>query len=273
MSKMIKKVFNSVIKEVNIGEKTLTAVISTDATDRMGESVLPEGIDQKNFRKNPVVVWAHDYSMLPIGKAEFVKRSGNQLISRMKFADHEFANEVFNLYKDGFLKAFSIGFIPKEWEDGDGKKTPYRTYKKWELLEYSAVPIPANPEALQLAVQRGIVHEDRIIDDIQKSLDDEENEEEKEPTDEEIEQEEQEEEKQEDTEPEGKGLEELLAENKLLAEEVNGLKNENADLRWQIYSQLQKQEKQLSDIAELVTVDKVQSTVERAIRKIQGKVD
>jgi hypothetical protein len=66
---------------------------------------------------------------------------------------------VFNMYKSGFLNAVSIGFDPYEWEaleEKDGK-TPTDLvgmmnqgthFTKWDLLEFSAVPVPSNPDAL-----------------------------------------------------------------------------------------------------------------------------
>jgi phage head maturation protease len=54
--------------------------------------------------------------------------------------EDSFAKEIYRKYKDGFLNAFSVGFIPLEAEEN--------TYTKSELLEISAVPIPANPNAI-----------------------------------------------------------------------------------------------------------------------------
>jgi len=267
---MIKKVFIGEIKDINVGERTLTALISTGATDRMDEVLDPAGIDLRNFRKNPVVAWAHDYSALPIGKALWTRKDPKGIISKVKFAEHPFADEVFNLYKDGFLNAFSVGFIPKESTKGNTDKgEPWRTYTKWELLEYSAVPVPANPEALALAMQKGVVHDDKIIDDIQKEMDVEDDD------------------KNDDKNVNGnvdenkgandakndKGLDDLLAENVLLAEEVNGLKNEITELRYKIYEAETKKQELLSEIADEVTLDKVQAHVDGAIRKMFGKVD
>lgn len=163
MDKMI-KVFDSEIRAIDEKETTLTAFISTNARDRMDEVLDPLGVDLKNFNKNPVVLWAHQYDQPPIGKALWTKREGDTgILSKVKFAPTPFAQEIFQLYKGGFLKAFSVGFIPKEHEDGDGEKTPRRIYKKWEMLEYSAVPVPANPEALALAMQNGILTNELII--------------------------------------------------------------------------------------------------------------
>lgn len=152
--------FDTQIKSINEDERSLTALVTTAARDRTGEVLDPEGADLKNFRKNPVVLLSHNYSQPPIGRALWIKKSKEGILSKVQFAETQIADDVYNLYKGGFMKAFSVGFVPKEWEDGDGDKTPNRTYKKWELVEYSAVPVPANPEALALALKKGVIKSD-----------------------------------------------------------------------------------------------------------------
>ena len=150
--KTIYKIFNAKVKD--LGEGKLEAIVSTNDVDRSGEVVDIEGIDIKNYEKNPVVMWAHDYSLPPIGKTLSLTKEkiGKKMVlkTEMEFATgiSDLAREVYNLYKGGFMSAFSIGFIPQEMEEN--------TYIKSELLEYSAVPIPANPNALLLAKAKGI---------------------------------------------------------------------------------------------------------------------
>ena len=150
--KTIYKIFNAKVKD--LGEGKLEAIVSTNDVDRSGEVVDIEGIDIKNYEKNPVVMWAHDYSLPPIGKTLSLTKEkiGKKMVlkTEMEFATgiSDLAREVYNLYKGGFMSAFSIGFIPLD-EEGN-------TYTKSELLEYSAVPIPANPNALLLAKAKGI---------------------------------------------------------------------------------------------------------------------
>ncbi len=264
MKEMIKKVFNSEIKSIDEKEMTLTAFVSTAARDRYDEVLDPKGVDISNYNKNPVVLWAHKYDIPPIGKALWTKRNEEGVISKVKFASTPFAQEIFQLYKEGFLKAFSVGFMPIEYEDGDGKKTPRRTYKKWEMLEYSAVPIPANPEALALAVQRGIcsaetkkafdmlIPEESHYEEIPAATLD-------------------------IIPPE---LGELLAENNLLSENVKSLnesiltlEKEIKDLRFKIYSITQtKETKPSPEITADVMANLIVNTVGGVIRKHQGKV-
>jgi HK97 family phage prohead protease len=168
MDKML-LTFNSVIKDINEKEGTLTAYVSTGHRDRMDEVLLPEGADMKNFRKNPVVLWAHQYDQPPIGKALWIKNDGDGILAKVKFASTEFAQEILGLFKEGILNAFSVGFIPKEYTDGDGEKKPRRTYNNWELLEFSAVPVPANPEALSLAMSKGLIKSEALKKDLKIS--------------------------------------------------------------------------------------------------------
>jgi HK97 family phage prohead protease len=269
---ILKKVYNSVIKEMDDKEMTLTATVSTAARDRMDEVLEPKGADLKHYIKNPVVLWAHNYEQPPIGKALWTKRTAEGIISKVKFASTEFAKEIYGLYKEGFLNAFSVGFIPKEWEDGDGKK-PRRTYKNWEMLEFSAVPVPANPEALALAMQKGILKDNCLIEQMQKEIDHDETEETQTEETKDTEETAEETKADETPVPNISGLDELLAENKLLSDKVVELKNELAELKYQLYRELNTNRKRASEIADDITPDKVRGLIDGAVRKALGKVN
>jgi HK97 family phage prohead protease len=123
------------------------SVASTSIVDRMGEIIDQDGWDLKNFKKNPALLWGHNIreEKPPIGRVEKIWFEGEGKNKRLMFkavfdmADN-FAAEVWRKFKDGFLNAFSVGFLPVEREGN--------TYTKSELLEISAVSVPANPQAL-----------------------------------------------------------------------------------------------------------------------------
>ena len=92
----------------------LDVTISTDSVDRHGDIVEPSGADLDAFRRNPVVMWAHDYRNLPIGRAEQVRVEGNALRASVLWAPTDFAGEVAELYRRGYLRGWSIGFRPIE---------------------------------------------------------------------------------------------------------------------------------------------------------------
>ncbi len=121
---------------------------STSAVDRQGDSIDQRGWDLKNFLKNPVMPWAHKYDELPLAKVTHIEVTDKGLEAEFEFAPVEGnpkAQQVKTLYDQGYLNAVSVGFIPKE---RNGK-----TITKAELLEISIVPVPANQEALRLALK------------------------------------------------------------------------------------------------------------------------
>jgi len=146
---ILKKIFESKIRVVDDGLMEVT--ISTKAKDRYGDIVEPRGCIFENFLNNPVVTFAHDYHSIPIGKAEEITIKEEEVLSKVRFAPEDvnpIAPYVKKAYEQGFMKTWSIGFLPLEKEPilgENGVQTGWR-YTKWELLEYSAVPIPANPE-------------------------------------------------------------------------------------------------------------------------------
>jgi len=150
------------------GERAVISYINTGVKDRDNEIVEPAGAILEDYRKHPVVLFAHRYHELPIGKNEWIKSDEKGLVAKTIYAKHEEADKIYNYRKDGFPLAESIGFVPFEWEDYEGKdgNPPKdgvrRRYTKWLLLEYSDVPVPSNPEALQVAISKGLIKEDEV---------------------------------------------------------------------------------------------------------------
>ena len=156
---MFKKDLIFEVKKSNDDNRTIEGVFSTADVDRSGDPPIEqESWNLKNFKKNPVVLFAHDSRNIPIGKVTKLKldEKGN-LAGKIMFAVDEgvgiygdLIKTVYNLYKGKFMRAFSVGF--KLGEITDDKKG--MKLIKNELLEISCVPVPAN--ALALAKARGL---------------------------------------------------------------------------------------------------------------------
>ena len=129
----------------------LVFVASTGEVDRHGDTVAPEGWRLDAYRDNPVVLWAHDYGEPAIGRAEAVWSDGRALRARLEFAPTEFAGQVERLYRQGYQRGVSVGFRPLRFEE---RRDPVNgaflgiRFLEQELLEISAVPVPANGGAL-----------------------------------------------------------------------------------------------------------------------------
>jgi HK97 family phage prohead protease len=130
----------------------VTFVLSTDDVDRHGDVVAADGWVLDSYRKNPVLLWAHDYRHPAIGRAIDLWTEPHRLLAKMEFAPGEFAQEVAGLYRAGFQWGVSVGFKPLRFEERRDEKTGAYLgvrFLEQELLEVSAVPVPANRNALR----------------------------------------------------------------------------------------------------------------------------
>jgi hypothetical protein len=148
-------------RKIDEDKRSITFTISTSGRDRDGDIISQDGWDLKHYLENPQVLWAHKADELPIARAANTKVINGKLMSEAIFAtreEYEFADTVFRLYKGGFLNATSVGFVPTEMELIEGENPGELGFKflKQNLLEFSAVAIPSNPEALVVARGRGI---------------------------------------------------------------------------------------------------------------------
>ena len=148
-------------RKIDEEKRSITFTISTSGRDRDGDIISQDGWDLKHYLENPQVLWAHKADELPIARAANTKVINGKLMSEAIFAtreEYEFADTVFRLYKGGFLNATSVGFVPTEMELIEGENPGELGFKflKQNLLEFSAVAIPSNPEALVVARGRGI---------------------------------------------------------------------------------------------------------------------
>ena len=153
----VRKYFVVEEKEISDEERIIEFTNSTPTQDRYHDTIDQNGWQLENFRKNPVVLWAHDYGQPPVAKSVNVWVEEGKLKSRDQFTPRDlypFGFMVFELYKNGFLNAKSVGFQPITYAFNN--ETDGVEYYTQELLEHSCVPVPANPEALVSAKSMGI---------------------------------------------------------------------------------------------------------------------
>lgn len=136
---------------------TYDFILSDETQDRVGDVIEARGWKLTNFRKNPVALYGHDNSRLPIGKWVNVRVEKAQLIGTLQLAPegtNSFTDAVRKLLDLRMLNACSVGFHPIKADplDPDNPWGAWR-YKEQELLECSVVTVPANPNA---TVQRAL---------------------------------------------------------------------------------------------------------------------
>ena len=144
--------------------------IMTGQVARDGDVVEPMGMQLDNYLLNPVVMWAHDYQGstpsggLPIGRTLSLERTPGGIDAEFEFLpDDPFASRVQNAWERGFLRTASIG-----WESLEATPLPGGfglRHKRTDLLEWSLVPVPADPGAsreLFLAGMRSLGYGDLL---------------------------------------------------------------------------------------------------------------
>ena len=163
-------------------DQPMSFIISTDDVDRHGDVIVAEGWNLDSYLANPVFLWAHDYARPVIGRAAEVWREPHRLLARMKFAPTEFAQEVALLYRSGYQRGVSVGFKPLSYEERRNDKTGAFLgirFLEQELLETSAVPVPANSHALRKALDQAprlgeylrlTIPSDTAVDEVVRAL-------------------------------------------------------------------------------------------------------
>ena len=136
-----------------VGEDVYSVTIFANELSRDGMSVDLDGMDFSNYEKNPVVLYAHDHmgrtdsGGLPIGRTlRLARTSDGHIRADFEFlAGDAFAERVRNAWNQGFLRGASIGWRPVETRPSGRGVRAVRS----ELLEWSIVAVPADPDALR----------------------------------------------------------------------------------------------------------------------------
>ena len=147
----MKRFYFPVVKGETIGN-IASATITTNDLDRQNEVIEPDGMTLANYMANPVVLYGHTYSgieSIPVGRTTSLEivHEGDKKAIRAQWewqADDvtPFISAVKKSWERGFIGTVSVGFLAQEYQDN--------VIAQSELLEFSIVPVPANPMALRL---------------------------------------------------------------------------------------------------------------------------
>jgi hypothetical protein len=153
-------------------------IASDQTVDHYNEVILVNGWRFDYFQKNAPFVDSHDYGRIEklLGRVESWKVQGKKLVERVVWAidtGSALAKLGFDLTEKGYLKAVSVGFIPKKWAHVSGDAEQWKAaceeaglkkdnpgncrciYLEHQQIELSACIIGANPNALLKAHKAG----------------------------------------------------------------------------------------------------------------------
>jgi hypothetical protein len=157
---IVRGLFAPKLKSIDEANLSIDFVISSAMLDRDNDTINPRGWKLDAYLQNPVVLWAHDQRVPPVARAENTRMDGDLLVSTAIYTPQDlnpFGFMIFRMYVGRFLNAASVGFKPIEYVMRSGSETDWGVdYSSQELLEWSNVGVPSNPQALARAKASGI---------------------------------------------------------------------------------------------------------------------
>jgi hypothetical protein len=160
--------------ELSPGERSDVSWISTEDVDRCGDVVLAKGMNDSQFKQNPLVTFNHSYYSPPAGKSLWRKVTKDGEMKGVKAKTHypsrpdswpaakDWTPDVaFTLVQADLLRGKSIGFLPTKVHIPDDKETEKHGWKncalvidEWILLEYACCFLPAQQNAVVESVSK-----------------------------------------------------------------------------------------------------------------------
>ncbi len=159
MEPQIRSMSMDIVQRSAAGANRRSVTIAANNRARATPDLDLAGLRFDNYRRNPVVMWAHDAvgrspsGGLPIGRTLSIARAPDGgIVAEFEFLDDDpFAQRIRNAWDKGFLQAASISWLPLESRPAaNGGLRDIRS----ELLEWSIVSIPADPDALRESHRR-----------------------------------------------------------------------------------------------------------------------
>lgn len=157
---------------VDTGKQVARFLISSMRKDRDGDIMVPQGCKKTlaDYERNPVVFFGHRSGGLPIARTIGLEvRDDFGIYAEAKFhCETKESEDVFRLVECGELRCASIGFFPTLGElleptDDSGLAKNQMLFQnwycfkftEWNLVEWSVVGIPSNPDCLAVRLAKG----------------------------------------------------------------------------------------------------------------------
>jgi HK97 family phage prohead protease len=155
IKKMITKNLPAQVNSVDLMAKTVSVMVSAGQRDRDGEIIDPSSFvnNLQIYKQHPLLIASHDSRDLlnHIGEATDIQSTPDGLKATFMYyagQGNKLADWAWYLASERKIAAFSVGFMPLKWEEGDGKDYS-RKYTEVELYEVSQVLIPSFRGAIQ----------------------------------------------------------------------------------------------------------------------------
>jgi hypothetical protein len=157
------------------GDRSDVSWISSEEPDRAGDVVIARGMNDSQFKLNPIVTMNHCYQNPPVGRSLWRKVSKDAapgVKAKTIYpsrpddwpADTDWPADIaFSLIQSDMLRGKSIGFLPTKVHAPTDKElaqpgwsTVGLVIDEWILLEYACVFLPAQQNAVVESVSKSL---------------------------------------------------------------------------------------------------------------------
>ncbi len=160
---LLRKTYVAKVTEVSDDDRTEVSIITTDCVDRDLEVVVSKGL---HFADHIPVLVNHDPNKA-VGRNLWIRASNGTIRAKTQYANTPYAQETFQLVKDGVLIGKSIGMdqltikrrriVPADYHKRMDWKTAQTIIEEAEVYEYSVATVPCNPDAVLQAYEKGLI--------------------------------------------------------------------------------------------------------------------
>jgi hypothetical protein len=172
-------------KGAGLGDVVARATLSNGRVDSYNSTINHKGWGLEDYKRNPVVLFAHNGLALPVGRdlGAHIREGSDgagSLVGVTRFVSDEldsFAAKVGRFVAAGILRSVSVGFEPVEFkvaedrDDGSSMFVPV-DFVRQDLREYSWTPVGANRDCLVDSARLAEAGVDRrdIIDMLERAI-------------------------------------------------------------------------------------------------------
>lgn len=168
--------------ELAVGERCDVSWISSEEPDRAREVVVARGMNDAQFKLNPIVTLNHAYTLPPVGRSLWRKvvkdgpRRGVKAKTQYPPRPAEWPKAdwppdvAFSLVQADLLRGKSIGFLPtkvhtptRDEKQQEGWSDVELVIDEWVLLEYACVYLPCQQNAVVEAVSKVLPVPDEFL--------------------------------------------------------------------------------------------------------------
>jgi len=147
----------------------VTGVDKTKTPNRLGflfDWKKVTDVQVENLRANPVVLYGHDTDII-VGRIEQIKINLKSVKMQLRIPNYPELEYMRRQIKDGYLKAVSIGFYIREYEELESQENDRYESRRlrvlaFEIVEISICSIGAHPTAV-IEQAKGLLQERMIV--------------------------------------------------------------------------------------------------------------